>query len=962
MVSHQKSNYGLVVFAIHNFKYKSRECLQLSVGELVVVLQESNGWFRGYSQRNTSKIGIFPSNYVQIKSLKSDNNCDNGSPLEDPVCLEVVSTVREWYTKWRELYLKRDYARFESIRIAMVELMEWRKQLLSTATTSDMAKTLRSQMVSKMDWGNDMLALDLVPRLPSGEPVDPELKSPLELLDIHLAAYLSGAGSSRNSSVSLTGRPHKEGMGAKKNHFLLQIRESNFNTIDDSNQIQMDFSLFDGTDYLTEKFCYKPNGKLNRVVFADLSSKTLANGTGSSGVSANGADGLQLCVQVWRFGKMFVNERSGKTAQGTGHFKRALAFNLVPIADLIRDSDVALKLYEGDMATNYDILVRKQTNKLTHSQNAFITINSKLLSDELPPNLVESPNTCVAMTKSFGDIISAGHFRNDLYLSIESAEFEKGGKTIPKNIEVSTCLVTAENGVQDRAISSGANDDRHTYYRSHVLYHQNSPKLCEHMKVDVPLDLFEAAHIRFEFRHCSSKDRERKLLGFAFLPLADALGACIADGDHELYIYKCDDIRKLDNANEYLFIPWGPKDSLSPATSGTFTRSAKECAHVRTCLVSSKLTQNSDLLSLLKWRENPDSIVEALKRVMRIPGEELVKFLEDVLDALFALFANNDGSTTTHSGLVFKVLIHIFTTLAEPRFRSYELALNVYIESQFSAALVHKGLVSCVKQCAELVAEANKREAILKCMRVLSWLIKFIIQSRILYTRATGHNEDGDSFRADMFALYGALNRVLTLESKGSTDESVTSIQEAILVSIPITFPQLISVLNVINLSKLIKAIINSVFDGNHKIICAKLLVINETVKCADIWSDDESRFELLDTVIRQLVLHIVERDALPILRHIIIELRQNGSTRDTEMLSIGALDVMVEHIIDLSEITGQNDSEYLSQFITCFISLLERMSERDYVQLFEIRSHRQRKELLCHIFAAFHATLNHFP
>ncbi|CAG2177256.1 unnamed protein product, partial [Oppiella nova] len=37
-------------------------------------------------------------------------------------------------------------------------------------------------------------------------------------------------------------------------------------------------------------------------------------------------------------------------------------------------------------------------------------------------------------------------------------------------------------------------------------------------------------------------------------------------------------------------------------------------------------------------------------------------------------------------------------------------------------------------------------------------------------------------------------------------------------------------------------------------------------------------------------------------------------------------------------------------------------MSERDYVQLFEIRSHRQRKELLCHIFAAFHATLNHFP
>ena len=155
--------------------------------------------------------------------------------------------------------------------------------------------------------------------------------------------------------------------------------------------------------------------------------------------------------------------------------------------------------------------------------------------------------------------------------------------------------------------------------------------------------------------------------------------------------------------------------------------------------------------------------------------------------------------------------------------------------------------------------------------------------------------------------------------------------------------------------------IINSVFDGNHKIIRAKLMVINETVQCSDIWSDDESRFELLDTIIRQLVLHITEKESLPILRHIIMELRQNGSTRDTEMLSIGALDVIVEHIIDLSDI-HQNDSDYLSNFITCFVSLLQRMTERDFTQLFQIRSHRQRKELLCHIFAAFHATLEHFP
>jgi dedicator of cytokinesis protein 3 len=41
---------------------------------------------------------------------------------------------------------------------------------------------------------------------------------------------------------------------------------------------------------------------------------------------------------------------------------------------------------------------------------------------------------------------------------------------------------------------------------------------------------------------------------------------------------------------------------------------------------------------------------------MRTGGEELVKFLQDVLDALFAMFSTEDGNSTPHSGLVFHVL------------------------------------------------------------------------------------------------------------------------------------------------------------------------------------------------------------------------------------------------------------------------------------------------------------------
>lgn len=84
-----------------------------------------------------------------------------------------------------------------------------------------------------------------------------------------------------------------------------------------------------------------------------------------------------------------------------------------------------------------------------------------------------------------------------------------------------------------------------------------------------------------------------------------------------------------------------------------FSRSGKETFFIKTLLCSTKLTQNRDLLALLQWRNHPEKIQDSLARVLRLKDEELVKFLQDVLDALFALFSTEDGNSTEHSGLVF---------------------------------------------------------------------------------------------------------------------------------------------------------------------------------------------------------------------------------------------------------------------------------------------------------------------
>ena len=67
----------------------------------------------------------------------------------------------------------------------------------------------------------------------------------------------------------------------------------------------------------------------------------------------------------------------------------------------------------------------------------------------------------------------------------------------------------------------------------------------------------------------------------------------------------------------------------------------------------------ANLLSLLKWKSHPDKITTTLKLIKNLPGEELVKYLQDVFDSLFAMFSTEDGNATPHSGLVFEVLVRL---------------------------------------------------------------------------------------------------------------------------------------------------------------------------------------------------------------------------------------------------------------------------------------------------------------
>ncbi len=61
-------------------------------------------------------------------------------------------------------------------------------------------------------------------------------------------------------------------------------------------------------------------------------------------------------------------------------------------------------------------------------------------------------------------------------------------------------------------------------------------------------------------------------------------------------------------------------------------------------------------MGLLKWRDNPGGLKDHLLAFIQVDGEEVVKFLQDVLDALFNILMQNSDSDL-YDNLVFDALV-----------------------------------------------------------------------------------------------------------------------------------------------------------------------------------------------------------------------------------------------------------------------------------------------------------------
>eukprot|EP00073_Rattus_norvegicus_P026775 XP_006243930.1 PREDICTED: dedicator of cytokinesis protein 3 isoform X4 [Rattus norvegicus] len=965
----EEEKYGVVICS---FRGSVPQGLVLEIGETVQILEKCEGWYRGVSTKKPNVKGLFPANYIHLKKAIVSNRgqYETVVPLEDSIVTEVTATLQEWASLWKQLYVKHKVDLFYKLRHVMNELIDLRRQLLSGHLTQDQVREVKRHITVRLDWGNEHLGLDLVPRK-DFEVVDSDQISVSDLYKMHLSSRQSVQQST--SQVDTMRPRHGETCRMPvPHHFFFSLKSFTYNTIGEDSDVF--FSLYDMREgkQISERFLVRLNKnggprnpeKIERMcaLFTDLSSKDMKRD-------------LYIVAHVIRIGRMLLND--SKKGPAHLHYRRPYGCAVLSILDVLQsltelkeEKDFVLKVYtcnnESEWTQIHENIIRKSSTKYSApSASHGLIISLQLFRGDMEQIRRENPmifNRGLAITRKLGfpDVIMPGDIRNDLYLTLEKGDFERGGKSVQKNIEVTMYVLYADGEILKDCISLGSGEPNRSSYHSFVLYHSNSPRWGEIIKLPIPIDRFRGSHLRFEFRHCSTKDKgEKKLFGFSFSPLMRDDGTTLSDDIHELYVYKCDENSTFNNHALYLGLPCCKEDyngCPNIPSSLIFQRSTKESFFISTQLSSTKLTQNVDLLALLKWKAFPDRIMDILGRLRHVSGEEIVKFLQDILDTLFVIL---DDNTEKYGLLVFQSLVFIINLLRDIKYFHFRPVMDTYIQKHFAGALAYKELIRCLKWYMDCSAELIRQDHIQEAMRALEYLFKFIVQSRILYSRATCGMEE-EQFRSSIQELFQSIRFVLSLDSRNS--ETLLFTQAALLNSFPTIFDELLQMFTVQEVAEFVRGTLGSMPSTVHigqSMDVVKLQSIARTVD-SRLFSFSESRRILLPVVLHHIHLHLRQQKELLICSGILGSIFSIVKTSSLEADVMEEVEMMVESLLDvllqtLLTIMSKSHAQEAGEYVSCLLSLLRQMCDTHYQHLLDnFQSKDELKEFLLKIFCVF--------
>uniref|UniRef100_A0A8D0BC68 Dedicator of cytokinesis 1 n=1 Tax=Salvator merianae TaxID=96440 RepID=A0A8D0BC68_SALMN len=940
----REEKYGV---AFYNYDARGPDELSLQIGDTVHILETHEGWYRGYTLRKKSKKGIFPASYIQLKEaiIEGKGQHETIIPSELPLIQEVTTTLREWSTIWRQLYIQDNREMFHSVRHMIYDLIEWRSQILSGTLPQDELKELKKKVTAKIDYGNRILDLDLVVRDEDGNILDPEQTSTISLFRAHEIAskqveerLLEEKSQKQNLDIS------RQAKFAATPSFALFVNLKNVVCkIGEDAEVLM--SLYDPLEskFISENYLVrwsssglpKDIDRLHnlRSVFTDLGSKDLKR------------EKISFVCQIVRVGRMEL--RDNNTRKLTSGLRRPFGVAVMDVTDIINgkvdDEDkqhfIPFQSVAGENDFLQTVINKVIAAKEVNHKGQGLWVTMKLLPGDIHqirkefPHLVDR-STAVARKMGFPEIIMPGDVRNDIYVTLVQGDFDKGSKTTAKNVEVTVSVYDEDGKKLENVIFPGAGDEALSEYKSVIYYQVKQPRWFETVKVAIPIEDVNRSHLRFTFRHRSSqdsKDKSEKIFALAFVKLMRYDGTTLRDGEHDLIVYKAE-AKKLEDFSTYLSLP-STKIELEEKGHSTVGKGmqnlgsctiSKDSFQIATLVCSTKLTQNVDLLGLLKWRSNTNLLQQNLRQLMKVDGGEVVKFLQDTLDALFNIMMENSESETFDT-LVFDALVFIIGLIADRKFQHFNPVLETYIKKHFSATLAYTKLTKVLKTYVDNASVTDHQ--LFKAMKSLEYIFKFIVRSRILFNQLY-ENKGEAEFRESLRQLFKSVNEMMS-----SIAEQTVTVKGAALKYLPTIVNDVKLVFDPKELSKLFTDFILNIPIG--RLTIQKLYCLIEIVH-SDLFTQHDCREILLPMMTDQLKYHLERQEDLEACCQLLSNILEVLYRKDVGPTQRHVQIIMEKLLrtVNRTVISMGRDSELIGNFVASMTAILRQMEDYHYAHL----------------------------
>ncbi|XP_060530077.1 dedicator of cytokinesis protein 1 isoform X2 [Cylas formicarius] len=936
--------------AIYNFNETDENKLKLTVGDVVCVLAEETDWFFGYVATDRNVKGIFPKSYVHLRLCESAEGYYSSVFNDPPISKEISMVLREWGVHWKSLYVMRSKD-FEQIRNQICDLLALKSKILSGTLPVDELKKVTIQAAEEIDIGNKILGLDLVVRNKDGKLIRSDQTSTIQLFSYHKAT--TERINNRSKAVEADSQP-KSAVQQFSNIFLVVVRNFTCKMSEDAELIML---LYDAKEYkpITENYvvrwtkeglmCDLDQMYNLRVMFTDLGKKDLDR------------ERVFLVCYVVRIGSMETKEvdhrRSSVSLSGRKsgfeNMRRPCGVAAMDITvyfsgrlDTELEDEFSIPFVNCERDNLEQTLRKIMGKEKAENKNQALFVSMKLLRGDLKQVREENPhlvlgNVSRARKMGFPEVILPGDVRNDLYLTLLGGEFAKGNKSSEKNVEVTMKVFNGSGQHIPGVVSLGSGVPELNEYRSVIYYHEDRPQWHETFKISLRIEEFKTSHLRFTFKHRSSneaKDRNEKPFAMSYVRLMQGNGVTLSDARHCLIVYKIDYKKFDEDSLEYLKMPCFARDAkeVAKVPSNGLTASPKDTFCISSNICSTKLTQNEHLLGLLNWTSHKDTISESLRAFVDVVGEEVVKFLPDILDALFnILMYDPDG--TAYDVLVFECLLRIIGLVTNDwKYLHFEPVLDLYIKESFSATLAYRKLVSILKA---IVGRSNGTppNLIFRTMKALHYVMKFTSRSRTLFMELYPESSDADDFVDNLRHLFRDVIRMMAYR-----DDDYLREQGACLKYLPSTIPDILLILDQRELSETFRDLLNSIHPG--RLTKQKMMTLNEIIH-SKLFVYPECRRILLPVVTGQVKNLLEIEDEVELCVKILSDLMELLFRRD-----VGPTFDDVAEVIDAnlrtvvqSHIKMERDNPHAALLVAVMLDIFRQMTPEhynDYVQRFQ--------------------------